>query len=172
MNACTHHSGLLSYMLPEEWLVCSTTSRQKKKGCPIRNGMGAENQCLHCHESQRCILRLVHKELRRDTLMPYNYRDYLHSQPIHTTYTPSNHHTWVGETKKSLETDFTYKSGKNTFDSPLHWFVSYIDLTFCISNTHMLIRKPQSLATKHGMHIITWVCPPCSSVSQIIISHA
>ena len=22
------------------------------------------------------------------------------------------------------------------------------------------------------MHIITWVCPPCSSVSQIIISHA
>ena len=111
MNACTHHSGLLSYMLPEEWLVCSTTSRQKKKGCPIRNGMGAENQCLHCHESQRCILRLVHKELRRDTLMPYNYRDYLHSQPIHTTYTPSNHHTWVGETKKSLtlpmETDFT-----------------------------------------------------------------
>ena len=57
----------------------------RKKGCPIRNGgMGAENQCLHCHESQRCIL--PHRE---DThTQPYNYRDYLHSQ-YSSRHTPS-----------------------------------------------------------------------------------
>ena len=46
--------------------------------------MGAENQCLHCHESQRCIL--PHRE---DTnTQPYNYRDYLHSQ-YSSRHTPS-----------------------------------------------------------------------------------
>ena len=69
---------------------------RRKKGCPIRNGMGAENQCLHCHESQRCILRLVHKAepkrhsdaLQLSGLLTQPTDTYWYTHPLITTKNP------------------------------------------------------------------------------------
>ena len=65
----------------------------RKKGCPIRNGgMGAENQCLHCHESQRCIL--PHRE---DTHTAIQLSGLLTQPILLTTHTlggrPASNHT-------------------------------------------------------------------------------